>query len=164
MSENTKKIRFNVIDALIVVLIIAAVAVVAVSKFMSSDSAEGQNKTMKITFFAEEVSDSVANNVKNGNVVTDNMTEVVFGGCSDVEFDDSISYVSSKDDSGTYKYICTSRPGYKSITFSCTVTGKYTTIGAVLDDNIYGVGHTIELLVGNSRFTARVKDIVAVEG
>ncbi|MBE6570753.1 MAG: DUF4330 family protein [Ruminococcaceae bacterium] len=163
MSEKAKKIRFNVIDLLVIILIIAAIAVIGVSKFMSSDAAGGQVKTMKITFFAEEVSDSIVESIEEGSIVSDSITEVKFGGCSEIKFGESISYISSKMDDGSYKYIATSRPGYKSITLSCTVTGKYSTIGAVLEDNIYGVGHTLDLLVGNSRFTARVRDIVVVE-
>ena len=163
MSEKTKKTKFNVIDLLVIILIAAAVCVVAVSKLMSSDTAGGQAKTMKITFFAEEVSDSIAESIEEGSIVSDSITEVKFGGCTEIKLGDSISYISSKGDDGAYKYIATSRPGYKSITLSCTVTGKYSTIGAVLEDNIYGVGHTLDLLVGNSRFTARVRDIVVVE-
>ena len=163
MSEKTKKVKFNVIDFLVVILIVAAVAVVGVSKIIGSDSADGDIKTMRITFFAEEVSDSVAGSIEEGASVADSVTKVRFGSCESVALDESISYISSKDDMGAYKYISTSRPGYSSVTLSCTVTGKYSTIGAVLEDNIYGVGHTLDLLVGNSRFTARVRDIVIVE-
>ena len=53
MSENTKKVKFNIVDVLIVILIIAAVAVIGVSKFMSSDSEGADTKTVKFTFFAE---------------------------------------------------------------------------------------------------------------
>ncbi len=163
MSEKTRKTKFNVIDLLVVVLIVVAAGVICVSKIMSSDSVGGETKTMRITFFAEEVSNSVADGIAEGSIVSDSITKVNFGGCDSVILDDSISYISSGDDGGVYKYISTSRPGYSSVTLSCTVTGKYSTIGAVLDDNIYGVGHTLDILVGNSRFTARVRDIVVVE-
>ncbi len=163
MSEKTRKTRFNVIDILVVLLVVVAIGVIGVSKFMSSDSANGELKTMKITFFAEEVSDSIADGIEQGSVVSDSAMKVTFGVCDDVVLDESVSYISSKDENGTYKYISTSRPGYSSVTLSCTVTGKYSTIGAVLEEKIYGVGHTLDLLVGNARFTARVRDIVVVE-
>lgn len=163
MSENNKKAKFNIVDALIVILLISAVAVIGVAKFMSSDSASGDVKTLKITFFAEEVSDSIANGIKQGSIVSDSITEVKFGPCDSVELSESISYISSKDESGSYKYIATSRPGYSSVTLTCTVSAKYSTIGAIIEDNIYGVGHTLDILVGNGRFTARVRDIVVVE-
>ena len=163
MGENKKKVRFNIVDALVVILVIAAVAVIGVSKFMASESASGDAKTVKITFFAEEVSNAIADGITEGSVVTDSVTEVKFGPCDSVELGESISYISSKDESGAYKYIATSRPGYSSVTITCTVDCKYTTIGAMLEDNIYGVGHTLDILVGNGRFTARVRDIVVVE-
>ena len=154
---NTKK-RINIIDLLVVVVALIAVAVIGVSKFTGKDSVNGENKKMIITFYSEEVSESIADYIKDGDIISDSTTKVVFGNAK-ITTDDSVSYIATDKN----EYIKATRAGYKSITIICETEAVFSDIGAVFDGNIYGVGHTLTLLVGDSRFTARIKDIEIVE-
>ncbi len=153
------KKRINVIDLLVIVVALVAVLVIGVSKFTDKGSVNGENKKVIITFYSEEVSESIAEYTKDGDIVSDSTTEVVFGNAN-IEIEDSVSYIATDKN----EYNKTSRNGYRAITIKCETEAVYSDLGAVFGDNIYGVGHTLTLLVGDSRFTARVKDIEVVEG
>lgn len=159
MEQKQKKRKFNVIDMLVVLVIIAALCVVGVSVIASRN--DKNVKDMRITFYAEEVPASIAENIAVGDLVADgNINSVAFGKAVDVTVEDSVSYVSTPDNT----FIRTSRPGYRSVTVVCETSGIYSDIGAVYDDYIYGVGHTLMMFVGDVRFSARVRDIEIVEG
>lgn len=150
------KRKINIIDILVVIVLITAVCVVGVSKFISASSESRNTKNIRITFYAEEVSDSIVENIKIGDVVTDSVTKVDFGECKDIIIEDSVSYIATKNN----EYIKASRDGYKSLTLICESTGIYSDIGAVYDgDNTYGVGHTFTAFVGDSRITVRVRNL-----
>ena len=152
------KKRINIIDLLVVVVLLLAVAVVGVSKFVGGDTVGGEMKKMRITFYSEEVSDSIAEAMKDGDVVSDSITEVVFGNAQ-IDVAESASYIATDKN----EYIKTVRNGYSSVTISCETEALYSNIGAVFDEYIYGIGHTLTLLVGDSRITARVRDIEVLE-
>ena len=154
---NAKK-RVNIIDLLVIVVALVAMLVVGASKLAGESSVNGENKKIVITFYSEEVSESIADHVKDGDTVSDSTTDVVFGKAK-VETGESVSYIATDKN----EYIKASRNGYRSITIKCETNAVYSDIGVVYDDNIYGVGHTLTLLAGDARFTARVKDIEIVE-
>lgn len=155
---NAKK-RINIIDLLVVLVVCIAAVVIGASKFIDKSAENANMKNMIITFYAEEVSNSIADGMKNGDKVSDKKTDVVFGNCT-IEKGESVSYITNENK----EFVKASRNGYSSVTIKCETVAQYTDIGIVYDDNIYGVGHTLTLLVGDTRFTARVKNIEIVEG
>ena len=154
---KTKK-RINVIDLLVVVVLVIAIAVFAASKIVGGDSVDGEIKKMRITFYSEEVSDSIAEAMKDGDAVSDSVIEVQFGNAK-IDVEDSVSYIATDKN----EYIKTTRSGFSSVTISCETEALYSDLGAVFDEYIYGIGHTLTLLVGDSRITARVSDIELLE-
>ncbi len=148
------KKRINIIDLLVAIVLLVAIAVFGVSKFVGGDSVDGEIKKMRITFYSEEVSDSIAGAMKDGDVVSDSVMEVVFGNAK-IDVAQSASYIATDKN----EYIKTVRDGYNSVTISCETEALYSDIGVVFDEYIYGIGHTLTLLVGDSRITARVRDI-----
>ena len=155
---NAKK-RINIIDLLVVLVVCIAAVVIGASKLIGTSAENAEMKDMIITFYAEEVSNSIADGMNDGDKVSDKTTDVVFGN-GIIEKGESVSYITNENN----EFIKVSRKGYSSVTIKCETNAMYTDIGIVYDDNIYGVGHTLTLLVGDSRFTARVKNIEIVEG
>lgn len=166
MNKNEKKFRFNIVDVIVILIILCAVAVIGVSRVMSKNSEYGDLKDVEIVFYSETVSDSVKDILKAGDIAADGTTKVVFGAIDQPVFEESRSYLpshySTESEEG-YKYIVTTQPDCSSVTVRCVVNCRFSDIGAVIDGNIYGVGHTLELLVGDARFSARVRDINVVE-
>jgi hypothetical protein len=153
-----RKIKINIIDLLVAVVLVTALCVICISKYTSASSESNKTKMMNITFYAEEVSDSIAESIKDGDIVSDSITNVNFGPCKDIMIGDSASYISTSDNT----FVKVNRAGYKSVELTCTAEGIYSDIGAVYNNEIYGVGHTLTIFVGDTRITARVKNIEVV--
>lgn len=153
------KKRINIIDLLVIIVAVAAIAVVGASKLLGGDSIEGEKEKVRITFYSEEVADTIAEAIVDKEfVISDSALDVVFGK-GRAEIDESVSYIATDKN----EYIKTTREGYSAVTIICETECLYTDIGAVFDEFVYGVGHTLTLFAGDSRFTARVKDIEVLE-
>lgn len=162
MNKNEKRARFNIVDLIVLIVIVCAVAVIVISRFLSKDSDNGEMKKVEFTFYAESVDDTVVNILKEGQAVSEGYTEAFFGNISDLKFGESISYLDKKNDDGSYSFITTKQPGYSSVTIKCVDDCRFTDLGVMIDGKLYGVGHTLELLAGDTRFTARIRDIKVV--
>ncbi len=162
MNKNEKRVRFNIVDLIVLIVIVCAVAVIAVSHFLSKDSGNGEMKTVEFTFYAESVDDTVVNTLEKGQAVSEGYTEAFFGNILDLKFGESISYLDKRNVDGSYSFVTAKQSEYSSVTIKSVVDCKFTDLGVMIDGKLYGVGHTLELLAGDTRFTARIRDISVV--
>ncbi len=147
--------KINIIDLVVIIILVAAVAVVGVSKFRS-DNISSSVKTLVVSYYAEEIKDAAAQKIAVGDSVFDEACSKDLGiVCAEPEISESISYIVNTDN----EYIRSARPGYSSIIIQAELTVELTDYGFVIDDMTYGVGHTLSLLAGDTRFSARVYDI-----
>lgn len=145
--------KINVIDFLVLMVVVLAVAAVAVFLFMPRGGAD----TLIMKFRIEEVDEFVAKKVNVGDPLYDDTYSLDLGFVTDVELGDSISYSSQIDEDNIWTAI--SREGYYSMIITGECTGTKTKLGAEIGGKKYGVGHTFVLRAGDAKLYLRVYDI-----
>lgn len=157
MSEK-KKIRFNVIDAIVLVVIIAVVAFVGIKLFggeVAGNSSSGQ--TFTVTYFVEESPSFAAELVKPGDPVSDESKNVPLGSVTDVKLDKSVVFAAN--DEG--QMVKATKEGYNSITLTTEVQGAEFDHGIEVGNVKYVVGHTMTLYAGKAKLYGRIAGIEA---
>ena len=145
--------KVNIIDFILIVLILAVIAFIAI-KAGSSTVSSSAEKTLVVQYYAEEVSDFVANQVQVGDELLDDGRNCSLGTVTKVEVGPSQSY--STTESGESKLI--SRDKINSILITSEVKGEITPTGCVISSNKYGVGHSMTLRAGKAKIYLRVYD------
>lgn len=151
--------KVNLIDLLLIVLVVAAIAFAAV-KLTDTAAVSSSGQTFEMSFYTEEVSDFVAEKIKVGDVLMDADRNVDLGKVTEVILEPSVSWAA--DNNGNY--VKTSRDGYYSVTIKGELTGatRYEN-GIIAGATRYGVGHSMTLRAGDAKIYLRVSDIVAKE-
>lgn len=149
--------KISIVDALIVLVVIAAVAGVGY-KYTRSKVATplAKQDTLQVVLYSEEQPDFVVKAVKPGDVVIDSATGVTFGQVTDVKIGKAASV--GINDSG--EMVATSKPGYSSAYVTVEGKGIYTGSGAQYGAEKYYIGRLFyELRVGNVSLGTKIYDI-----
>lgn len=150
-----KKLRFNVIDALVVLVILAVVAFVAL-KLSGGLIAEPENiHKYEFTFHSYELPDYVIDYVEEGAGVCDASNNDEFGTVTAFSTGESEIYVETEG-GGISK---TTKPDHSSMDITVQGEGEQTDFGVKLNKGVYGVGHTITIKVGNTKIYAKISGI-----
>ncbi len=147
--------KVNIIDLVIILVIIAAVAFVGF-KFL----APGMNNAdtagvAEVKFYIEEVSDFVADKIQIGDRLMDEAKNVSLGVVTNIEFAPAVSYGTNSEG----KWVTSSKEGYKSMILTGEVQATKYDHGMIVNASKYYVGHTFVLLAGKSKLYLRVYDI-----
>ncbi|HHY78095.1 MAG TPA: DUF4330 domain-containing protein [Clostridiales bacterium] len=157
-NKNKKKVRFTIIDLLILVLIISTILGVKY-KFSKANAVTpfvAKPDRIRISFFIEETPDFAAKAIKIGDPVRESIQNSFFGNVTDIVIGDSISW--SRDMNGNL--VATDREGYSSLSITMEASGFIGENGVTIDKSIYYIGQTVTLYVGNSVFqNGRISDI-----
>lgn len=157
MDEKGKLFgKISIVDILIVLVVLAAIAGVGY-KFAKSKVASPFVKpdTIQIQFYGEEIPDYAAKAVKKGDAGVDPVKNSVFGSVTDVKIDKSASY--GTDAKG--QYVRSSKDGYSSIYVTLEGSGTYSDNGVKFGSDLYFIGKTMEVRVGNTALWVRISDI-----
>ena len=152
--------KVSIIDALIVLIIIAGLAGVGY-KFTKAGKASPFTKqdNIVIDFYHDETRDFNANSIKVGDSVKDAKTNAYIGKVSKVEVKESKSIAS--DDKGQYHE--SAKPGAASIHIIVDGTGIYrdgiTGQGVSIGGTDYFIGASTQLYVGKNVMWAFVYNI-----
>jgi len=149
-----KKVKFNVIDAIVLIVIIAAVAVVGYKVFGSQFTGEDEG-TYTMKFLCEEVPEFAASIIEVGDKVVDEQKDVPLGTVEDVVLGDSITYTT--DELGEIHV--EAKPYYNSVELTTTLTAGDYDNGIIVDSSKYGVGHSITIRVGKAKIFGRISYI-----
>lgn len=149
--------KINVIDFIVILVVILAIAAAAVFIFMPKDGAD----TLVMKFRIEEVDEFVAGKVKVGDPLYDDTYSLDLGFVTDIEIDDSISYSNADSDN---IWTIASKEGYKSMIITGECKGTKTNLGAEIGGKKYGVGHSFVLRAGDAKLYLRVYDIELKDG
>ncbi len=149
-----KKARFNVVDAIIVAVIIAAIGIVGM-KFFSDRAKTETTSEYYISFFCEDVPSYAAELIEEGDAVSDDDKKVALGVVKTVELGPSRNYVETAE--GELKL--TSKEDANSVEVVARVTAKEFEHGITVDAARYGVGHSLTLRVGKAKIFGRVSGI-----
>ncbi len=147
--------KINIIDLVIILVIIAAVAFVGfkfLAPGMTSTSSAG---VAEVKFYIEEVSDFVADKINIGDKLMDESKNVSLGVITNIEFGPAVSYGTNSEG----EWVTSEREGYKSMILTGEVEATQYDHGMIVNASKYYVGHTFVLLAGKSKLYLRVYDI-----
>lgn len=160
-----KKIRFNVVDF---VVIAAVIVVIAFSAFkLGGVIVEGIKKDKddkevfyRMTFYTEESTMYSLEEVELGDVVSDDTTGVEIGEVTKLDIkDESCAQIETAE--GTYAVA--PRPGYGSGSVVFEGEGLEYEHGAKFEYSVYSIGQTVTLRVGDAKLYGRIRDIEVIE-
>ena len=161
MSEK-KNFRFNIIDAIVVLVIVAVVIFVVSNVFggelqgaISNNAQDSKSQTYVMSYFFEEVPDFAAEMIDKGSVVTDEAYGHELGKLISVDIGDSVSYATN--DQG--QIVKSSKDGYKSVAMSVEVNAKSFDHGIEIEKIKYVVGHTMTVYAGKAKLYGRISGI-----
>ena len=150
--------KISIVDALIVILAFAVIIGLVYKFTRSSPTTPNIRKdTINLTFYSPSISNNAADEIKDGDKVTDRGTNVLFGKVIGITKGDSVIY--AYDSQG--KCVASAKPNYSSIRIVVEGKGKYSKAGAYLNNIEYYEGKTITTLVVNkASFPAMIYDII----
>ncbi len=147
--------KINIVDLLIVVIIIAAIAFIGLKYVLPAreDAQSGQPVTMVL--YAESSKKYVVENLTAGVPVCDNGDKAVLGTLESWSSDkyverytkDGMLFESAPEDTCIVELVVKG-------------TGTKGDFGVTIDGSLYGIGHTMVVYCGDSKFFVSVKDII----
>lgn len=159
---NQKKAKFNVVDIIVIILLIAGIAFVGVRMFGGEEAAAADpatGDTFRVTFYAESVPEAVAATLVQGSASENASRNMDLGTL--VEFSTGESVVYSYDSKGVC--VQSTKPGYVSVTLVCELTGIQQPTGLQVGQYMLNVGHSMGVRCGNTEINTIVLDIAAAE-
>ncbi len=148
--------KINIIDLLVILILVAAIAVVGVRFLAPKDTG---TDVLQMQFYVEEVNDWVADKIEIGDSLYDGTYEMDLGKVTNIETGEPMTWGLTQEG----QYVLAPRDGYCSLTITGEVVGTKTDIGAEIDGNLYGVGHSMVLYAGDAKIYLRVQDISVKE-
>ena len=163
MSE--KKFKFNIIDAVIILVLVAAIAVLAYV-FVFSDDSEVNGDVHTVEYVVEVSSlnrELFHNAVKEGDLVTfDADREVVLGHVTTAPLERTS--IKTEYDNETGKEVYTEAPGLIDMTITFQATAVETEWGYCIDDEAYiTVNNTNEFIIGELRCVALCTEVTVLD-
>ena len=159
MENQTKtKRKFNIIDLIFIVIIVAAVVAVGF-KFFGDASTSRSSGQYVVTLHSDDVPDPALVPVVEGAKMTDETGDIYLGKISEVVMGESIIYTTNSDGQ-----ICTSaKEGYSSVDIKITVNAvgndHFITVGGTK----YSINHGFTARCGMSKVYLRITDIQPVK-
>lgn len=155
MAEQKKKMKINIIDLAIIIVILAAAVIVGVKYTKSNSIAVGGGNKYIVTYYAEEVSEFVANKINIGDPVSDEQKNSALGTVTDIQLAPSVSYSVTSDG----EIVKSTKPDYNSMLLTTEVDGTDYEHGVIISSNKYGIGHSMTIRAGKSKVYLRIYDI-----
>lgn len=156
--DEKKKVKFNVIDAIVILVIVAAVALVGY-KVVGGRIGGSDADTYTVKFSCDEVPDFAATIIQVGDEVVDEQKDVPLGTVTDVKLDGSRTYTTTSD--GDIRIV--PKQYYYSVELTTTLKANEYEHGLMVNSSKYGVGHSITIRVGKAKIFGRVSYIEKVE-
>lgn len=158
MDKNGKLFgKINLIDFIIVLVIIAAVAFVAL-KVVNKGNTDSNQTQLHISFYCEETPDYVVNVLKEGTSVLDMTEKVTIGTVESFKVGEPMGFFT--DTKGVVQEV--QREGYNSVTINVLANGEISEHGATIGGVLYGVGHTLTIYAGEAKLYLKVSAIEPV--
>lgn len=162
MAEN-KKIKFNIIDAIVLVVVIAAIAFAGWHLLKGQGDTSNETVTYTISYFCEEVPDFAAKAIYANDPVSEEYTNAKLGYVTDIKLSPSTTYTT--DAQGNIHQ--TSKPNYNSVELTTVLEMPKADAtfehGVQVDEAKLGVGHSITIRVGKAKIFGRVSGIEIAE-
>ena len=160
---NQKKAKFNIVDIIVILILVAGIAFVGVRMFGGEEPAveatAGSGSTYHVTFHAECVREDVANTLVLGSKSENASRNMDLGTLIDFSIDEAIAY--GTDSNG--HVVQGTKPGYVSVTLTCELTGIDQSTGLQVGQFMLNVGHAMGVRCGFTELNMIVQNIAAAE-
>lgn len=159
---NQKKVKFNIIDIIVILALLAGAVFLGVKMFGNkapaavTDPATGS--TYRVTFHAECVPADVAATLVLNSKAENASRNMDLGRLVDFSIADSIIYVAD----GKGNFVKTTKPDYVSVTLVCELTGIDQSTGLQVGQYMLNVGHSMGVRCGFTEINTMVKNIAPV--
>ena len=160
---NQKKAKFNIVDIIVILILVAGIAFVGVRMFGGEAPAveanAGAGSTYHVPFHAECVREDVANTLVLGSKSENASRNMDLGTLIDFSIDEAIAY--GTDSKGNV--VQGTKPGYVSVTLTCELTGIDQSTGLQVGQFMLNVGHAMGVRCGFTELNMIVQNIAAAE-
>ena len=160
---NQKKAKFNIVDIIVILILVAGIAFVGVRMFGGEEPAveanAGAGSTYHVTFHAECVREDVASTLVLGSKSEHTSRNMDLGTLIDFSIDEAIAY--GTDSKGNV--VQGTKPGYVSVTLTCELTGIDQSTGLQVGQFMLNVGHAMGVRCGFTELNMIVQNIAAAE-
>jgi hypothetical protein len=156
---NQKKAKFNIVDILVILVLIAGIVFVGVRMFGGEEPAVSDPATggkYLVTFCADSVHEDVAATLVQGSKAENASRNMDLGTLIDFSIDVAIAY--GTDSKGNV--VQGTKPGYVSVTLVCRVTGFQNPTGLQVGQFALNMGHAMGVCAGNTEISTVVCNIV----
>ena len=153
-----KKFKFNVVDVIVILVILVAIAFVG-TMFFGGGLGGSNASVYEVTYLCEEVPSFAASVIKEGDKVLDEQKDTDLGVVTKVELDEARTYTTT--DEGDVR--CVPKPYYNSVYLTTKVEGQDYDFGMIAGSSKYGVGHSITIRVGKAKIFGRVAGITKLD-
>jgi len=147
--------KINIVDLLIIVVILAAIAFIGIKFVMPHENTEAGQK-MEMVVYVEQSKRFVAEQVVKGSTVHDNTDEVDLGICTDIKVEPYYEAIEATDEKNP---VLAEVEDECIVELTLEVEGSYGTYGATVNGYLFGIGHTMVVSVGPCKFYGAVKTI-----
>ena len=160
---HQKKAKFNIVDIIVILILVAGIAFVGVRMFGGEEPAveanAGAGSTYHVTFHAECVREDVANTLVLGSKAENASRNMDLGTLIDFSIDEAIAY--GTDSKGNV--VQGTKPGYVSVSLTCELTGIDQATGLQVGQFMLNVGHSMGVRCGFTELNMIVQNIAAAE-
>ena len=160
---NQKKAKFNIVDIIVILILVAGIAFVGVRMFGGEEPAveanAGAGSTYHVTFHAECVREDVASTLVLGSKSENTSRNMDLGTLIDFTIDEAIAY--GTDSNG--HVVQGTKPGYVSVTLTCELTGIDQSTCLQFGQFMLNVGHSMGVRCGFTELNMIVQNIAAAE-
>ena len=154
---SQKKARFNIVDIIVILIVIAGIAFVGL-RMLDSEEPVGSNYLL--TFRADCVPEEVAATLTADSSAKDHSRNIVLGTLVEYSTGESVTY--GYDSKG--KCVASEKPGHVSVTLVCRVTGVEGLTGLMVDRNMLCIGSELDVSCGTTQIRATLWNIAPEAG
>lgn len=157
MIDKNGKIggKVNLIDLLIVIVILAAIAFVGYRFILKDKTGIINNETVILEFTSEEVNDFTIERLEAGAPVLDYDENNYLGTVTGFELGEPASY--EVNEYG--ETVRLSLPGCNSVVLTAEAAGTLDGNGVVIGGARYGIGHTMIIFAGDCKLFGKISGI-----
>ena len=161
---NQKKVKFNIVDIIVIIAIIAGIVFVGVRMFGGQDSPAASadpsvGNTYHVTFVADSGREEVAATLVQGSKAENASRNMDLGHLVEFSVDEAIVYTTNSKG----ELVKTNKEDYVSVTLVCEVVGIDQSTGLQVGQFMLNVGHGMGVRCGFTEIYTTVVDIAPVE-
>lgn len=159
---NQKKVKFNIVDIIVILVLLAGVAFLGVRMFGGQETATADpaaGSTYQVTFYAECVREDVASTLVQGSKSENASRNMDLGRLVDFTIGESVVYAT--DSKGNV--VQTTKPGHVSVTLVCELNGVDQGTGLQVGQFMLNVGHSMGVRCGFTEINTIVQSITPVQ-